>query len=144
MLQECRGTCQVNPDSGRYRTALAGQADGLHDFVIGVFCTGVQDCFYVRQLPTHFFTPHLIHARQLHMLLGFTQQLPAVSCLQRRQKTQAPRHLDLHDSCQVRSQGRVKSERILLAGTTHHVLSQGTVCLSTPLPKTRWPCLRKP
>ena len=28
--------------------------------------------------------------------------------------------------------------------TTHHVLSQGTACLSTPLPKTRWPCLRRP
>ena len=34
------------------------------------------------------------------------------------------------DSCAVR--------------TTHHVLSQGTVCLSTPLPKTHWPCLRRP
>ena len=28
--------------------------------------------------------------------------------------------------------------------TTHHVLSQGTACLSTPLPKPRWPCLRRP
>ena len=55
--------------------------------------------------------------RRTYGYLGFTQQLLAASCLQRRQKTSTPPHLDLHNSCQVRSQGRVKSERILLAGT---------------------------
>ena len=48
MFQECRGTCQINPDSGRYRTDPAGQADELHDSVIDVFCAGVQDYFYAR------------------------------------------------------------------------------------------------
>ena len=108
--------------------------------MIEVFCTGNQDYFDARQLPAHFFTPCQIRACQFPTSLGFARRLPRSLMPATQTKGINSALRDLHNGCQTRSQGRVKSERILMASTMRHVhtpLKCGTQPISINLLEKR-------